>query len=356
MCRYTKSAKEGIAARINIDFAETRRYIYSHYQDYGELIFFQRLVREMLSVFIDGREGTTGLRIYERLEGRGDVRLLILPEELRKEPSARREALNSCDIAFLCLPDAAAREAVQMVENPSVRLIDASTAHRTSPGWAYGFPELSEGHRRDVAESKRVAVPGCHASGFIALIYPLVVSGLLPADAALSCTSLTGYSGGGRKMIEQYEDAGREALLGAPRHYALGQSHKHLPEMARVCGLEKPPVFMPVVSDFYSGMLVTVPLHAQALSKGSSAEDIREAYRRLYRGPIVIYRDNMDEDGFMSASALSGSDRMEISVLGGEERIVLAARFDNLGKGASGAALECMNLMTGLSPETGLVL
>ncbi len=207
----------------------------------------------MLSVFIDGKEGTTGLRIYERLEGRGDVRLLTLPEVLRKEPSARREALNSCDIAFLCLPDDAAREAVRLVENPSVRLIDASTAHRTSPGWAYGFPELSEGRRKAVEESKRVAVPGCHASGFIALIHPLIASGLLPAEAELSCASLTGYSGGGRKMIAQYEAAGRPTLLDAPRHYALGQT-------TSICGDDphmragKAAVFMPVVADFYSGM------------------------------------------------------------------------------------------------------
>ncbi len=309
----------------------------------------------MVRVFIDGGEGTTGLRLAERLGRREDVELAALPEALRKDPAARREALNSCDLAFLCLPDDAAREAVSMIENPAVRVIDASTAHRTAPGWAYGFPELSEAQRAAVAASKRVAVPGCHAGGFVALVRPLVSAGLLSKDSLLSCFSLTGYSGGGKKMIELYEGPDRDRLLDAPRLYGLTQSHKHLPEMTRVCGLSAPPVFMPVVSDFYSGMLVVVPLFGH-LPRGTAADDVRELYRRLYAGPVVIYREGADEEGFMSASALSGTDRMEISVFGSGDRLVLAARFDNLGKGASGAALECMNVMLGLDPAAGLVL
>jgi N-acetyl-gamma-glutamyl-phosphate reductase len=310
----------------------------------------------MYSVFIDGKEGTTGLRIYERLGRRSDIKLITLSDELRKNSNARREALNSCDIAFLCLPDTAAREAVAMVENPSVRIIDASTAHRTAAGWAYGFPELSEDYRQAIICSKRVAVPGCHASGFIALVQPLVAAGILSSDALLSCTSITGYSGGGKKLIEQYEDSGRSELLDAPRLYALGQAHKHLPEMKAICALKASPIFLPVVSDMYKGMLVSVPLFPQQLSDGYGAEDIRSLYRRLYNGPFVVYKEKMDEDGYMSASALSGTDRMEISVLGNDDRLVLAARFDNLGKGASGAAIECMNIMTGMDPITGLVV
>jgi N-acetyl-gamma-glutamyl-phosphate reductase len=310
----------------------------------------------MKNVFIDGKEGTTGLKISARLEQRGDINLITLSDRLRKDQSARKEALNSCDIAFLCLPDPAAREAVVMIENPWVKIIDASTAHRTSTGWTYGFPELSKTQRDAVCNSNRTAVPGCHAGGFIALVQPLVSAGILPSDALISCVSLTGYSGGGKKMIEQYDDEGRDILLDAPRLYALSQSHKHLPEMTYICGLKTSPIFLPVVSDYYSGMLVTVPLFPRMLCGKASVEDIREVYRRLYTGPVVIYKDKMDEDGFLSASSLSGTDRMEVSVVGNDDRIVLVARFDNLGKGASGAAIECMNLMTGLAPETGLVL
>jgi N-acetyl-gamma-glutamyl-phosphate reductase len=310
----------------------------------------------MYNVFIDGKEGTTGLRIYDRLADRADVRLLTLSEDMRKDTKMRREALNSCDIAFLCLPDEAAIEAVSLVTNPDVKIIDTSTAHRVNPQWSYGFPELSEAHRTAIENSKRVAVPGCHASGFIALTAPLVREGLLAQDTLLSCCSLTGYSGGGKKMIAQYEAEGRSSLLEAPRLYALTQQHKHLPEMTYVCGLKTKPIFTPVVSDFYSGMLVYIPLFSQMLKNGAGADDVKSVYKGLYKGPIINYVDSIDVVGYVSACSLSGSDRMEITVCGSSERIVLAARFDNLGKGASGAAIECMNIMCGIAPETGLVL
>ena len=310
----------------------------------------------MYKVFIDGKEGTTGLRIYDRLALREDITILTLSDELRKDVNQRRAALNSCDIAFLCLPDTAAIEAVSLVTNPAVKIIDASTAHRTNPMWSYGFPELSKEHFEAIKSSKHVAVPGCHASGFIALIAPLVKAGLISEEALLTCCSLTGYSGGGKKMIVQYEDEKRSGLYDAPRLYALTQSHKHLPEMAHVCGLKSKPIFMPVVSDFFSGMLVTVPLFPQMLKKGTEIDDIKHVYNNLYTGPIMKYVDVMDEDGFVSACSMTGSDRMEVTVTGNSERIVLASRFDNLGKGASGAAIECMNIMLGVATEKGLVI
>ena len=307
----------------------------------------------MKKVFIDGSAGTTGLRISERLALRGDIELIRLPEASRKDPAARRDALNGADIAFLCLPDAAAIEAADMVENPDTAVIDTSTAHRTSPGWVYGFAELA-GQRERIASSKRIANPGCHASGFIALVAPLVKAGLLPENALLSCFSLTGYSGGGKKMIAQYEADGRDALLDAPRQYGLGQQHKHLKEMAAVCGLANMPVFSPIVADFYSGMEVSVPLFGSQLSGG--IDDVREAYRRCYAGPVVRYMEDADESGFLSAAALSGRDDMQISVSGNSERLLLTARFDNLGKGASGAAIQNMNLLLGVEETEGLVI
>ena len=308
----------------------------------------------MKNVFIHGSAGTTGLRIRERLEARTDIRLVLLPDALRKDPDAVRSTLNGCDIAFLCLPDDAAREAVSMLENPDTVVLDTSTAHRTAEGWAYGFPELSEAHYLAVRESKRIAVPGCHASGFIALTAPLVEAGLLSRDAQLACFSLTGYSGGGKKMIAQYEDPARDPLLGAPRQYGIAQVHKHLPEMAAVSGLSIAPAFCPVVADFYSGMEVTVPVFASQLN--GTAEDVREVFRRCYRGPVVRYAEDADASGFLSAAAFSGKDSMEIGVYGNAERILLTARYDNLGKGASGAAVECMNIVLGADPVTGLCL
>ena len=308
------------------------------------------------TVFIDGSAGTTGLRIFERLSAREDLELITLPEPLRKDPAARREALNSSDAAFLCLPDEAAREAVGLIENSHVTVLDTSTAHRTQPGWAYGFPELGPEFQERLLTSKRIAVPGCHASGFIALTAPLVQAGLLPADARLTCHSITGYSGGGKKMIAQYQAAERDALLEAPRQYGLTQNHKHLKEMQAICGLHQAPIFCPIVSDFYSGMVVTVPLFREDLAPGVTADDIRTLYGARYAGPVVHYREQMDEAGFLSGAGLSGKDAMELTVCGNEERILLLARYDNLGKGASGAAIQCLNLVLGCDPTAGLAL
>lgn len=305
-------------------------------------------------VFIDGKEGTTGLQIYEKLGGRTDIELLTLPEELRKDPGARKEIMNRSDLVFLCLPDAAAIEAVALVENPDTRIIDASTAHRTAEGWVYGFPELEPGQADKIRRSKRTANPGCHATGFISLTAPLVKGGILAADAPLSCHSLTGYSGGGKKMIAEYEGEGRSPLLGAPRQYALGQEHKHLAEMRAETGLSSPPVFCPIVADFYSGMEVTVGLFGADLRGGAGPEDVKELYAARYTGPIVRFADGTDEGGFLSAAAFSGKDTMEIAVCGNKERMILTARYDNLGKGASGAAVECMNMVMGIDPTTGL--
>lgn len=306
----------------------------------------------MIKVFVDGREGTTGLRISERLESRDDVSLILLPDEVRKQPAARKEAIFSSDVTFLCLPDDAARESVALAEGSDTVIIDASTAHRTLPGWEYGFPELGGGRAERIAASKRIAVPGCHASGFIALVQPLVERGLLPRDARLACFSLTGYSGGGKKMIADY--AARKGELAAPRQYGIAQQHKHLKEMKAVTGMDFAPVFCPVVGDFYSGMEVTVPVFGADVKGGIAA--VREVYRELYDGDIVFFKEDCDEEGFLSAGAYEGRDCMEISLHGNEERAVLVARYDNLGKGASGAAVECMNLALGLPPATGLVL
>lgn len=308
----------------------------------------------MKRVFIDGSAGTTGLRIRERLQERDDITVITLPEEVRKDPAARKEALNSCDAAFLCLPDPAAIEAVSMVENPDVTLLDTSTAHRTDPRFAYGFPELSAQYLEKVRSSNRIAVPGCHASGFIALIYPLIEAGVLSQEEKIAFFSLTGYSGGGKKMIEQYQDPARDPLLGAPRQYALGQTHKHLKEMTAVTGLKTAPLFSPIVADFYSGMEVTVPLFASQVR--ASVSEIKKIYGEKYVTPMVKFVENSSEEGFLSASKLSGFDGMEISVEGNEDRILLVARYDNLGKGASGAAIECMNLRFGLPATQGLTV
>lgn len=301
-------------------------------------------------VFIDGSAGTTGLRIRERLEGRADLELLTLSEELRKDPSARRDMLNACDVAFLCLPDAAARESVSYLDNPDTVVIDTSTAHRTDPAWAYGFPEL-EGLREKIASSKRIANPGCHASGFIALVEPLVRKGLLKRGVRLAATSLTGFSGGGKKMIADYADP--DELKKGGRQYALGQSHKHLPEISAVCGLETPPAFIPIVVPHYSGMEVTVPVFAADLD--GTPEDVKSLYKAYYSEGLVRYVENGDEEGFLSSAKLSGRDDMEVSVYGNEERILLVSRFDNLGKGASGAAIQNMNIVIGAGESTGLV-
>jgi len=303
------------------------------------------------SVFIDGSAGTTGLRIYDRLKTRTDIELIKLDDGLRKDVSARAEAINSADVVFLCLPDDAARESVSLVSNPNTVVIDCSTAHRTAEGWTYGFAELP-GQREKIAASKRIANPGCHASGFVSLVAPLVSGGIIPASLKLSCFSLTGYSGGGKKMIAQYEEQNRDAMLDAPRMYGLSQLHKHLPEMQLVCGLESAPSFMPVVADFYSGMEVTVPLFASDINGDLSS--IERRYRCVYEMGVVRFAEPADENGFMSAAAFSGRDDMQITVCGNDERILLVSRFDNLGKGASGAAIQNMNIVLGLEETEGL--
>ncbi len=305
----------------------------------------------MKRVFIDGSAGTTGLRIHERLAGRRDITVLTLDEANRKSPEARKQALLSADVAFLCLPDEAAREAVAMVGDADTILIDTSTAHRVNPAWAYGFPELGD-RRAAIASARRIANPGCHASGFLALVTPLVAAGLLPADAPLSAFSMTGYSGGGKKMIAEYEGDTLPPLYEAPRAYALGQHHKHLPEMQAVAGLTMPPVFTPVVAPYYAGMEVSIGLHASMLN--GSIRDVKEALRTAYPAGMVRYVDD-DEGGFLSASAMAGRDDMQVAVFGNEERLLLVSRFDNLGKGASGAAIQNMNIVLGLPEDTGLV-
>lgn len=302
----------------------------------------------MKRIFIDGSAGTTGLRIRERLASRQDLEVITLSEELRKDVAARKEALNSADVAFLCLPDAAAIEAAALVENPATVVIDTSTAHRVNPAWDYGFPELA-GRRERLAVSKRIANPGCHASGFIALVEPLVRAGLIARDAKLTAFSLTGYSGGGKKMIADYE----EKDYRGGRQYALGQTHKHLPEMVKVCGLESAPVFSPIVVPHLSGMEVTVGLF------GADIDAIKSCYQAAYAGGgLVRFVEDpaAAEGGFLSSEALSGKDVLEVSVLGNAERAILVARFDNLGKGASGAAIQNMNIAIGANETEGLVL
>lgn len=307
----------------------------------------------MTKVFIDGSAGTTGLKIYERLYNRKDIELITLTEENRKDVSARKSALNDSDISFLCLPDAAAVEAVDLIENDKTVVIDTSTAHRTSNGWAYGFPELT-GYTEKIINSSRIANPGCHASGFIALIAPLVENHILNENSTLCCFSLTGYSGGGKKMIADYLDGEKEKSLLSPRLYGLNQTHKHLPEMAKICGLNTLPVFSPIVSSYYSGMQVTVQLFKEQIN--GNIDIIKDLYSTYYNGKIIKFADNCDDAGFMSSDTLSGRDDMEISVYGNDERITLISRFDNLGKGASGAAIQNMNIKLGIEETTGLII
>ena len=309
-------------------------------------------------IYIDGSEGTTGLRIFERMNGRDDIELLTIDPALRKDAAERAKLINASDITFLCLPDAAAREAVSLIENDHVRVIDASTAHRTAPGWAYGFAELSIAHRQAIATGKRIANPGCHATGFISIAYPLVHAGLISPDAALSCFSLTGYSGGGKKMIAQYEDAGRDAALSSPRPYGLTQQHKHLPEMQAISGLSRAPLFTPIVADYYAGMLVGVPLDAGMLRGGTTLAQLHECLCDAYAGQKLVRVLPLDAQaqsgGFLAANALAGKDDLQLIVTGNDERMTVYAQFDNLGKGASGAAIQCMNLMIGCDEAKGL--
>lgn len=307
----------------------------------------------MHKVFIDGSAGTTGLKIFDRLSLRKDLQIITLPEQFRKDINARKDALNSCDVAFLCLPDLAAIEAVSLIENEKVKVIDTSTAHRTNTQWVYGFAEL-DGQMSKIEKANRIANPGCHATGFISLINPLVNAGVLDKKEKLACFSITGYSGGGKKMIADYESQDRCQLLNAPRQYGLSQEHKHLPEMKAICGLENQPLFCPIVADFDRGMQVTVPIFASQLK--ASVEDIKEIYRKAYNGKVVKFKDFADENGFLSAQSMRGRDDLEISVFGNDERIILVSRFDNLGKGASGAAIQNMNILLGVEQTTGLIL
>lgn len=309
-------------------------------------------------IFIDGSEGTTGLRIHERFQNRDDIQLLTISSELRKDAAERARLINESDFTFLCLPDAAAREAVSMIDNDHVRIIDPSTAHRTEPGWAYGFPELSPEHRSAIVTGNRVAVPGCHASGFVSLVYPLVAHGVLSPDAPVSSFSLTGYSGGGKKMIADYEGENRSVELDAPREYALSQQHKHLKEMKAICGLNKAPLFSPIVADYYSGMLVSVPLFGEFLHGIDTPERLHELLCDHYAGQkfVRVMPFGAEGSGMLSGNRRSGWDGMEIFVSGNPERMVLSASFDNLGKGASGAAIQCLNLMMGCDEAKGLNL
>ena len=308
-------------------------------------------------VYIDGKEGTTGLQIYDRLAGREDIELLLIDEDKRKDAAERKKLMNAADLVFLCLPDAAAVEAVELVENPNTRIIDASTAHRTAPGWVYGFPELGEGQREAVRTAKRVANPGCYATGFISLAAPLVKGGLLAADAPLVCHAVSGYTGGGKKAIAQYEAQEREAELVSPRHYAVTLAHKHIPEMMQVCGLKRKPIFMPMICDFPQGMVVTVPVFLDMLKGEQSLDSLRKLYRDFYAGSrfVTVRPDDAPACGFIGSNNLTGTNDLQIFVCGNEEQVMLASRLDNLGKGASGAAVQNMNIMLGFQEEAGLV-
>ncbi|MBR7160458.1 MAG: N-acetyl-gamma-glutamyl-phosphate reductase [Clostridia bacterium] len=307
----------------------------------------------MKKIFIDGSAGTTGLKIVSRLSVRSDIQLITLPEEYRKDTSARADALNSADIAFLCLPDSAAIEAVSLVTNENTAIIDTSTAHRVDDTWAYGFAEL-KGYRHKIQNSKRIANPGCHASGFVALVRPLVENGIIPTDLALTSHSLTGYSGGGKKMIADYTSPMRSQLLDSPAQYAVSQNHKHLKEMVKICGITTTPIFTPIVAPYYSGMEVTVPLFAKDIN--TKIRDIEDVYREYYQDGLVHFVPNHDNSAFLYANSMSGRDDMQLTVCGNDDRILLIARFDNLGKGASGAAIQNMNILMGIHESTGLVL
>lgn len=308
----------------------------------------------MTKIFIDGRAGTTGLQIEGRMGLREDVELITLPEEKKKDPAARKDAIQQADFVFLCLPDAAAKEAAAMVGDSGTRIIDASTAHRTNPDWAYGFPELSKEHRTAIETAQFVANPGCHATGFIALVYPLVSLGILPPDYPLYAHSLTGYTGGGKATIAQYESPDRDPELDSPRLYGLGLSHKHIPEMVQVCGLKKKPIFNPIICDFPQGMLVTVPLHLELLPQGVSVDALKQAYADFYAGQKNIRVFGEVPDGFLGSNNVVGTNRLNIYVSGNAHQAIVSAQFDNLGKGASGAAVQNLNIMMGVDENYGL--
>ncbi len=314
----------------------------------------------MKKVFIDGSEGTTGLRIFERFQVRDDVELLKIDSDKRKDPDEIRKFINASDITFLCLPDAAAIEAVELCDNPDTVILDTSTAHRTSPGWAYGFPELSPKHREDIAKGKRIAVPGCYASGFIGLAYPLVKGGILPDDYPLSVFAASGYSGGGKKLIAQYEEEGRDAKFDSARMYGWGQTHKHLKEMKEITGIKREPLFCPMTTNYHSGMIVQIPLYTDLMSEKKTPEEIRDYLADYYKNEkfirVMPIGTDVEAGGALYSDACAGWDGMEIIVTGNEERMVVASRFDNLGKGASGAAIQCMNIVMGCDEAKGLSL
>ena len=313
-----------------------------------------------VNVFIDGQAGTTGLRILDRFANRNDITLLQIDPEKRKDAAERKRLINSSDYTFLCLPDAAAREAVSLIENPDVRVIDASTAHRINPDWAYGFPELSAAHREKIRTSKRVAVPGCYASGFNALVYPMVQHGIIGADYPVQCFAVSGYSGGGNKMIAEIQSPDCPEESKSPRFYGLANNHKHLPEMQKISGLEKKPMFTPIVDDYYNGMVVCVPIQAAISGFSLEPERVQEMLERHYAGSNFVHLQPLKTPAEMTATKLSCNDlrdtnQMEIFVFGDAEQILLCSRLDNLGKGASGAAVQCMNIMLGLDETVGLL-
>ena len=315
-----------------------------------------------VKVYIDGQEGTTGLKIQERFEGRNDIEIIKISEELRKDPAERARLINSADYVFLCLPDTASREAVSFIDkdNDHVRIIDASTAHRTNPDWAYGFPELSPAHREKIQSSNRVAVPGCYASGFNSIVYPLVSNGIIPADYPVFAYATSGYSGAGKKAIAVYEGEDKPFEFNSPRQYALSQAHKHLPEMQAVSGLAYKPMFNPMVCDYFSGMVVSVPIQTRTLPKKYTPAEVHDMFAKHYAdAKMVEVMPLMSEDEqksfFLASNTLSGLNKMQIFVFGSDEQILLCSRLDNLGKGASGAAVQCLNIMMGIDETTGLV-
>lgn len=311
-------------------------------------------------IFIDGSEGTTGLRIFERFEGRDDVEILKISSELRKDVNERKRLINESDITFLCLPDDAARESVSLVENENVKIIDTSTAHRTEEGWAYGFAELSDAHRSAIKNGKRIAVPGCYATGFISLVYPMISKGLMEKDYPVSAFAMSGYSGAGKKVIAAYEAEERPVDFDAPREYALTQEHKHLKEMQKITGLTKKPLFSPIICDYYSGMVVSVPLYAEMLNGKQNVESVHKMFSEFYAGQKFVKVMPLDAEAgvgnMLAGNACSGWDGLRIFVTGNDDRIVLSAQFDNLGKGASGAAIQCLNIVLGCEEEKGLEL
>jgi len=315
-----------------------------------------------IKVFIDGSEGTTGLRINERISVRDDIEVLTINPELRKDPAERKKLINASDVTFLCLPDVAAIEAVSLIDhdNNHTCIIDASTAHRTNPEWAYGFPELDKEFRDKIKNSKRIAVPGCYASGFMMMVYPLIKMGLMGTDYPVAVSALSGYSGAGKKAIAVYESDDKTENLFAPREYALTQQHKHLKEMKAITGLDREPLFTPVVDDYYSGMIVTLPIYTHLLKEKVTPEELHKKFENYYEGEqfiqVMPFGSESETNGFFSANAMSGKDYAKIYITGNEDRILINAIFDNLGKGASGAAMQCLNVVLGCDEAKGLVL